>query len=121
METKRSRKSVILYGAAFLGAAAVIVAILALLFNIRTRREEAYQYPLKVVELADGEIDPAVWGQNFPLEYDTFIRTQENYGRTFYGGSEPFSRIDEIPAAKRLWAGYAFSVEYNEERGHFSP
>ena len=119
METKRPRKNALLYGAAFLGTAAVIAAVLALLFNIRTRREEAYRYPLKVVEIKDGEIDPAVWGKNFPLEHDTFVRTRENYGRTFHGGSEPFSRIDEIPAAKRLWAGYPFSVEYNEERGHF--
>jgi len=119
MDMNRSRKSVLLYGAAFLGAAAVIVAVLALLFNIRLRREEAFRYPLKVVELKDGEIDPVVWGKNFPLEYDTFVRTRENYGRTFYGGSEPFSRIDEYPAAKRLWAGYPFSVQYNEERGHF--
>ncbi|HOY98704.1 MAG: ammonia-forming cytochrome c nitrite reductase subunit c552 [Acidobacteriota bacterium] len=119
METKRPRKNALLYGAAFLATAAVIAGVLALLFNVRTRREEAYRYPLKVVEIKDGEIDPAVWGKNFPLEYDTFVRTRENYGRTFHGGSERFSRIDEIPAAKRLWAGYAFSVEYNEERGHF--
>ena len=119
MKPERSRKNLLLYGAGFFGAAAVIVAVLALLFNVRERREEAYQYPLKVVEIKEGEIDPAVWGQNFPLEYDTFVRTREDYGRTFYGGSTPFSRIDEIPAAKRLWAGYSFSVEYNEERGHF--
>ncbi len=119
METKRPRKNALLYGAAFLATAAVIAGVLALLFNVRTRREEAYRYPLKVVEIKDGEIDPAVWGKNFPLEYDTFVRTRENYGRTFHGGSERFSRIDEIPAAKRLWAGYPFSVEYNEERGHF--
>jgi nitrite reductase (cytochrome c-552) len=119
MEPKRPRKRFLLYGAAFLVAAGTITALLALLFNVRERREEAYQYPLKVVEMKDGELDPAVWGKNFPFEYDTFIRTKENYGRTYYGGSTPFSRIDEIPAAKRLWAGYAFSVEYNEDRGHF--
>jgi nitrite reductase (cytochrome c-552) len=119
MEPKRPRKSVILYGAAFLVAAGAITALLALLFNVRARREEAYQYPLKVVEMKDGELDPAVWGKNFPFEYDTFVRTKENYGRTYYGGSTPFSRIDEIPAAKRLWAGYPFSVEYKEDRGHF--
>lgn len=119
METKPSRRNAFLYGAAFMGTAAVIAAVLALLFNVRIRREEAYRYPLKVVEIEDGEIDPAVWGKNFPLEYDTFVRTRENYGRTLHGGSEPFSRIDEVPAAKRLWAGYPFSVDYNEERGHF--
>jgi len=119
METKPLRKKVLLFAAAFLAGAAVVAGLLALLFNVRVRREEAYQYPLKVVEMQEGEIDPAVWGKNFPFEYDTFVRTRENYGRTFYGGSEPFSRIDEVPAAKRLWAGYAFSVEYNEDRGHF--
>jgi len=119
MEPKRPRKSVMIYGAAFLVAAGAIVAVLALLFNVRERREEVYQYPLKVVDMKAGELDPTVWGKNFPLEYDTFIRTKEDHGRTDYGGSTPYSRIERYPAVKRLWAGYPFSVDYNEERGHF--
>jgi nitrite reductase (cytochrome c-552) len=118
MGLKLARKNILLYGAAFVAAAGAIITVLALLFNVRVRREEAYQYPLKVVEMKDSELDPAVWGKNFPLEYDTFVRTKEDYGRTEYGGSTPYSRIERYPAIKRLWAGYPFSIDYNEERGH---
>jgi len=118
MELKHTHRNIILYGAAFVAAAGAIVAVLALLFNVRQRREEADRYPLKVVEMKDSELDPVVWGKNFPLEYDTFVRTKEDYGRTEYGGSTPYSRIERYPAIKRLWAGYPFSIDYNEDRGH---
>jgi nitrite reductase (cytochrome c-552) len=60
-----------------------------------------------------------VWGQNFPNQYDTYLRTQEDYGQTPYGGSDPYSKLERYPAMIRLWAGYGFSVDHNEERGHF--
>jgi len=106
------------YGFIFLGTMAGTVLILLLLFNIRERKREALQYPFKVVEIAEDEIDPAVWGLNFPLVYDRFVRTREDYGETKYGGSTPYSKLERYPVMKRLWAGYAFSVDHNEERGH---
>ena len=108
-----------LYVAAFVLTAIAIVVVVAVLFNISGKKEEAAQYPLKLVEIGADEIDPAVWGQNFPAHYDSFRRTEENYGETAYGGSEPYSKLERHPAMKRLWAGYAFSVDHNEERGHF--
>jgi nitrite reductase (cytochrome c-552) len=99
-------------------AVAGSVAVVLLLLNIRQRKEEALQYPLKMVDIGEKELDPALWGKNFPFEYDTFVKTETNYGSTAYGGSEPYSRLERTPAAKRLWAGYAFSIDYNEERGH---
>lgn len=103
----------------FLVAVAGSVAVALLLLNIRQRKLEALQYPLKVVEIGDKEIDPAVWGKNFPFEYDSFVKTETNYGSTAYGGSEPYSKLERYPAMKRLWAGYAFSIDHNEERGHY--
>jgi nitrite reductase (cytochrome c-552) len=95
------------------------IATAALLINITDRKAEEAVYPLRVVEIAENELDPAVWGQNFPYQYDSFSRTEENYGQTPYGGSEPYSKLERYPAMIRLWAGYAFSVEHNEERGHY--
>ncbi|NJL95487.1 MAG: ammonia-forming cytochrome c nitrite reductase subunit c552 [Anaerolineae bacterium] len=86
--------------------------------NINDRQEEEAAFPLQVVEIPEGEIDPAVWGLNFPVQYDSFSRTRENYGRTPYGGSEPYSKLERFPAMVRLWAGYAFSRDHNEDRGH---
>ena len=45
--------------------------------------------------------------------------TETNYGETPYGGSEPYSKLTRYPELVRLWAGYAFSKDHNEERGHF--
>ncbi|OVE79588.1 hypothetical protein BVY01_02115, partial [bacterium I07] len=98
----------------FLAAAAATVAVMMVLFNIRDRKMEAYQYPLKVVDISEDEIDPEIWGQNYPFEYDTFIKTEIDYGKTRYGGSTPYSKLERFPAMKRLWAGYAFSIDHHE-------
>ena len=113
-----SRNALIL-ALVFVGVALLTVGVIALLLNIRDRQEEGRQYPLRVVEIADDEIDPAIWGLNFPTHYDRFMMTQIDYGETPYGGSMPYSKLERYPAMVRLWAGYAFAVDHNEERGHF--
>ncbi len=95
------------------------IVVVGLLANIQGKKDEANQYPLKVVEMDEDELDPAVWGLNFPVQYDSFKQTETNYGRTAYGGSEPYSKLEAYPAMTRLWAGYAFSKDHNEERGHY--
>lgn len=108
-----------MYGLVFLGLIFAGAGTGLLLANITRQQVESQQYPLKIVEIADNEIDPAVWGLNFPAHYDRFMMTQTNYGMTPYGGSEPYSKLEKYPAMVRLWAGYAFSIDHNEERGHF--
>src|ERR671912_2851530 len=63
------------------------VAGVALLMNIFERRQEARNPFYRVVELTDETEDPAVWGKNFPLQYDDYKRTVDQV-RTRYGGSE---------------------------------
>jgi nitrite reductase (cytochrome c-552) len=109
----------ILWVAFFAGMLALTIGVAALLINISERQQEARQYPLQVVEIAADELDPAVWGRNFPFHYDRFMMTQTNYGETPYGGSNPYSKLERYPAMIRLWAGMPFSVDHNEERGHF--
>ncbi len=108
-----------LYVAVFVVAAAVTAGVAALLMNIQTRKMEAVQYPLKVIEIPADELDPEVWGKNFPVQYDSFKKTETDYGSTAYGGSTVYSKLERYPAMTRLWAGYAFSVDHNEERGHY--
>jgi nitrite reductase (cytochrome c-552) len=112
------------FAAAFLG--------LALLTNIMERKQEAQNPFFRVVELTDDTEDPAVWGKNFPLQYDGYLRTVDQQ-RTRYGGSEALprtpsdadprsvvaqSRLEEDPRLKTMWDGYAFAVDFREERGH---
>lgn len=104
----------------------------ALLVNVLERKQEARHPFFRVVELTDETEDPAVWGQNFPLQYDGYKRTVD-MERTRYGGSEAVprtptardprdltsqSRLEEDPRLVTLWSGYAFSKDFREERGH---
>ncbi len=115
---------VVAAGAAF-GAAAVLV-------NIMEHKQEARNPFFRVVELTDTTEDPATWGKNFPFQYDGYRRTVDQV-RTRYGGSEAVprtptqvdprsvvaeSKLEEDPRLKTMWAGYAFSVDFREERGH---
>ena len=117
----------------FVGVAALITTgITALLVNIFERKQEARNPFYRVVELTDETEDPAVWGKNFPLQYDDYRRTVDQV-RTRFGGSEAEprtptkadprsivsqSKIEEDPRLKVMWAGYAFARDFREERGH---
>ena len=97
---------------------AVITAlVLALILNIAERKREAKESFVQLVEMDEDTIDPEVWRQNFPREYDGYIRTAENTNRR-HGGSEAVSRLEEDPRLRRIFAGYAFSVDFRERRGH---
>lgn len=107
------------YGLFFI-AGAIITGVLAyLLVDIFEKKQEAASYPRMIIDIPDGELDPSIWGKNFPHQYDSFSKTKEDYGKTPYGGSTPYSKLEAYPAMKRLWAGYAFSIDHNEERGHY--
>ncbi len=117
--------------AAIVGGLATL-GIAALLTNIFERKQEARNPFYRVVALTDTVDDPAVWGKNFPMQYDDYRKTVDMQ-RTRYGGSEamprdptaadprdtvPQSRLDEDPRLREFWAGYAFSKDFREERGH---
>lgn len=72
-------------------AALVAVGLVALLVNIFERKQEARNPFYRVVEITDETEDPAVWGKNFPLQYDGYLRTVDQQ-RTRYGGSEAVPR-----------------------------
>jgi len=52
------------------GAVLATVVGVALLMNIFERKQEARNPFYRVVELTDDTEDPAIWGKNFPLQYD---------------------------------------------------
>ncbi len=112
--------------------ALVAVGVLLLLVNVMERKQEARNPFYRVVELNDESEDPSIWGKNFPLQFDGYKRTVDQV-RTRFGGSEAVpktptqvdprsvvaqSRLEEDPRLKAIWAGYAFSRDFREERGH---
>ncbi len=114
------------------GAVSALAAagVSALLVNILERKHEALNPFYRVVELSDDVEDPAEWGKNFPAQYDSYKRTVDQV-RTKHGGSEalPQEPTEADPRKfvsndrlnydlKTMWAGYAFAVDFREERGH---
>ena len=105
------------YVAAIILVAAATLGVLLLLQNILQRQREAEQVFFQLVQLDEQTIDPALWGRNFPRQYDSYRRTVDTV-RTRHGGSEAFQRLDEFPRWRTIFAGYAFAIDYREERGH---
>ena len=119
MQPKFSLKSLPL-GAYFVITGVLVfatVGILLLYQNINERQREAQQAAFQVVKLTENDVDPATWGQNYPYQYDGYKRTVD-IERTRYGGSEAFSKLEDDTRWKTLFKGYAFGVDYREERGH---
>lgn len=94
--------------------AAVLIGVLTYVQN-HPPQERAIQ-PL--VEIAAMEPDSSTWGINFPNQYDTFLKTKTNNIDTTYAGSSQFSWLERDPRQVILFAGYSFSKDYNDDRGH---
>jgi nitrite reductase (cytochrome c-552) len=109
----------------FAGVAGLTVLLLALLTNIFERKQEARQPFVRVVEVTEATSDPKVWGQNRPHEYDTYLKTAlpttTKYGGRGLGASDggpAEQKLEREPWLKRIFAGYAFSIDYRDRRGH---
>jgi nitrite reductase (cytochrome c-552) len=101
-----------------LGAAAAA----ALLTNIIERRTEQKYAFVRLIEVGEDDTDPAKWGKNWPAQYDGYRRTALPTRTRFGGhaGSEalPEEKIERDPWLKRMFLGYAFSIDYRDRRGH---
>src|SRR5499433_2403068 len=110
----------------FVGVAAVTVLLVALLTNIFERKQEARQPFVRLVEVTEETVDPKVWGQNWPFQYDSYLKTSlptaTKYGGRGLGASDTGpaeQKLDREPWLKRIFAGYAFALDYRDRRGHF--
>lgn len=100
-------------------SAVATLGVTALLVSIFERKVEARAPFVRVVEVDEATTDPARWGTNWPRQHDTYVRTVDAE-ETEYGGSSamPQQKLDAQPWLKRLYAGYAFALDYREARGH---
>ena len=105
------------YGLTILVTAGVTFGVVALLMNIAERKREGQEHYVRLVELDETTIDPAIWGKNFPRQYDSYLLTADSE-RTGYGGSDALapSKLDADPRLKRIFAGYAFGVEQGTQQ-----
>jgi nitrite reductase (cytochrome c-552) len=103
-------------------AAVAVAAGSALLVNISERKQEAKVTTTRLVEVTRDTTDPAKWGVNWPKQYDSYRLTAQTTRTRFggHGGSEalPEEKIVRDPWLKRMFLGYAFSIDYRDRRGH---
>jgi len=115
-------KSKLFLSTAVVVALIMTIGITALLVNMVERKSEASLRYERLVEVGEDDTDPTVWKTNWPRQYDgyqkTALATRTRFGG--HGGSEalPEEKIDRDPWLKRMFLGYAFSIDYRDRRGH---
>lgn len=101
-------------------ATVVVVFLLGMLASsiIQRRAEAVFAYTPEVT-FSENEPRNNKWGELFPREYNTYMKTADTTFRSKYNGSTMVDMLEESPRMAVLWAGYLFSRDYNQGRGHF--
>ncbi|MBK7802253.1 MAG: ammonia-forming cytochrome c nitrite reductase subunit c552 [Chloracidobacterium sp.] len=115
----------------FISIATVFLAASFWADPVKSKNDPIFPQVNKSAQTEESD-DPAVWGKRFPLHYELFKKTVDQ-SRTRFGGSEAVqvtpkdsdprsvvsqSRLEEDPRLVTMWNGYAFSVDFREERGY---
>jgi nitrite reductase (cytochrome c-552) len=97
-----------------------VVVFLAGLFtaSVIERRGESVARLQPIKDLPEWEPRNEEWGKNYPRQFESYIRMLDTNFRSKHGGSATIDYLDEFPELVILWAGYAFSKDYNQGRGH---
>ena len=104
----------------YLGMIALAVAAIALAGCQPPKSE-----PVRPVKIVEGEMDPAEWGNAYPVNYELWKKTADptpagksKYKRGFDADRITYDKLSEFPYMALLFHGWGFGVEYNESRGH---
>lgn len=101
-------------------ATIIVVLLLSLLANnIMNRKAESQFAYQPMVKIAENEPRNSVWGENFPKQYQSFMRTSDTSFQSYMNGSKLVDLLDQNPELVVLWAGYGFAKDYNAPRGHY--
>ena len=99
----------------------VVVFVLGLLVSslMQRRAEVASVFNNKRTVFEDSIIaQNEKFKQDYPREYETWAMTEDTTFRSMYNGSQETDELADRPEMVILWAGYAFSRNYNTPRGH---
>ncbi|MDX9758214.1 MAG: ammonia-forming cytochrome c nitrite reductase [Bacteroidota bacterium] len=102
----------------FLGTVIIVFLIGLLGASIIERRGEA-DLLVQAKPIKEWEPRNEIWGANYPREYETYTRTADGDFLSKHGGNQMIDYLDKYPNLVILWAGYAFSRDYNQGRGHY--
>lgn len=70
--------------------------------------------------LSDSDPRLSTWGAKFPDYLDMYLSGATLTPKsTDFGGNLSYNKLDRFPQLVKMWAGYPFSKDFNEERHHF--
>ncbi len=97
-----------------------VVFLLGMLASsiIERRAEAVFAYTPEITFSPD-EPRNEIWGEIFPREYNSYLLTSDTGFRSKYNGSAVVDMLEESPRMAVLWAGYLFSRDYKQGRGHY--
>jgi nitrite reductase (cytochrome c-552) len=105
--------------ALFLGTAVIVFLIGLFGASIIERRTEGVVAGVPIQPLPEFEPRNAVWGEQFPRQFQSYLQTLDTTFASKYGGSRHRDMLAQHPEMVVLWAGYAFAIDYNQIRGHY--
>jgi nitrite reductase (cytochrome c-552) len=104
--------------ALYLGTLGLVFALGLFAASILERRQESFRVQ-QVSPIPDWEPRNAVWGHNYPREYETYLATRATNFASKYAGSVEIDYLARHPKLVVLWAGYPFARDYKQARGHY--
>ena len=91
---------------------AAFALVLMVLLTVSIRENKADQARINATpEMKTWETRSSEWAKHYPRQYDSYMQTRKS--------DNLVDAIKDTPALAILWAGYAFSKDYNAPRGHF--
>lgn len=89
-----------------------------LAFSIMERRIETKLTRMTINPLPADEVNNLAFKNNFPRQYERYLMTAKGDFQSEENGSVQIDELERDPRMVILWAGYAFSRDYFQSRGH---
>ena len=103
------------------GGSMLIVFVLGLICSslLERRAEVASVFNNRRTHMTDSIVSQnEKFKEDFPREYETWAMTEDTTFKSMYNGSQERDILESFPDIVIIWAGYAFSKNYNTPRGH---
>lgn len=103
------------------GGSMLIVFVLGIICSslLERRAEVASVFNNRRTPMTDSIVSQnEKFKEDFPREYETWAMTEDTTFKSMYNGSQERDILESFPDIVIIWAGYAFSRNYNTPRGH---
>jgi nitrite reductase (cytochrome c-552) len=98
----------------------VLIFLLGMLAASIITRKGEYQIAYKSDhKLSNFEPRNEKWADFFPRQYESYMKTKHTSYKSKYNGAALIDMLEVDPRLVILWAGYGFSKDYNQGRGHY--